>query len=148
MPDIAMLPLISELFNVSIDELLAGQGQDALECSKGTQETPPEVLKESRFSIRERRNFWKHRWLRAHAAALTLCVCAVLGFWGWAVYSQQVWSCAVIPTDGLGIYLFAYNRMAGYVEQKYISQPSFQTCAVCAVRLLYFHSIAIGKICK
>ncbi len=118
MPDIAMLPLISELFNVSIDELLAGQGQDALECSKGTQETPPEVLKESRFSIRERRNFWKHRWLRAHAAALTLCVCAVLGFWGWAVYSQQVWSCAVIPTGGLGIYLFAYNRMAGYVEQK------------------------------
>lgn len=116
MPDIALLPMISELFHVSINTLLEGQIDHASQQPKKTREIMQKI-EESAFSIEEQKQFWKRRWLRAHTAVLILSAFAVLGFSFWAVFSRHTWAYAILPLVWLGIYLFFRNRMAGYVEK-------------------------------
>lgn len=126
MPDIALLPRISELFGISINELLAGQRLDAPDYPKKAEKYLPESLEKSRFSVEDRRVYWKRRWLRAHAARIMLCACTALGSWIWAIAAHNSWLYAVLPAGCLGFYLFFHNQMAGYIEQKAYAFPAIR----------------------
>lgn len=61
MPDIEMLQLLAKEFNVSINELLAGQKMSDEEFRKNADENIIAVSKESAFSFEERKAYFKKR---------------------------------------------------------------------------------------
>ena len=61
MPDIEMLQLLAKEFNVSINELLAGQKMSDEEFRKNADENIIAVSKESAFSFEERKAYFKKK---------------------------------------------------------------------------------------
>lgn len=66
MPDIEMLQLLAKEFNVSINELLAGQKMSDEEFRKNADENIIAVSKESAFSFEERKAYFKKKWRKEH----------------------------------------------------------------------------------
>lgn len=65
MPDIEMLQLLAKEFNVSINELLAGQKMSDEEFRKNADENIIAVSKESAFSFEERKAYFKRNGVRS-----------------------------------------------------------------------------------
>ena len=85
MPDIEMLQLLAKEFNVSINELLAGQKMSDEEFRKNADENIIAVSKESAFSFEERKAYFKKKWRKEHISLfvvllLILIVAFVLPF--------------------------------------------------------------------
>ena len=73
LPPVEMLQAISDLYGVSINELLAGErleGEAAYRAA--AEENLTQVMRESTFSLEERRAYYKKKWRRDHAPALLL----------------------------------------------------------------------------
>lgn len=66
MPDIEMLQLLSREFDVSINELLAGEFLSDEEFRKKADENVIAVSKASTFSFEERKAFFKKKWRKDH----------------------------------------------------------------------------------
>ena len=108
MPDIEMLQLLAKEFNVSINELLAGQKMSDEEFRKNADENIIAVSKESAFSFEERKAYFKKKWRKEH---ISLFVVFVLPF----VVSKP-WFVGLVPLIAFIEYAYQNNRMMIYVE--------------------------------
>lgn len=124
MPPVEMLQLLSELYSVSINELLSGQRLTAEEYRERAEENIKATLSGT-FSLKERMDFFKDKWKKEHRASLIIWA-AVLG-------TLLLGSIALELFAGKGIALYGtiaavvgaaavnivrYNKMMAYVEEK------------------------------
>ena len=115
MPDIEMLQILSQLFNVSINELLAGQKLDDKEFRKSADENILAVSKQSAFSFEEKRQFWIRKWRKEHIGLLVLMVLLDIAY----IVICSVLKPAFASLIGIIIiieYIWQNNRMMIYVE--------------------------------
>lgn len=116
MPDIEMLGLLSKEFDVSINELLAGERLSDEEFRAKADENIAKVAKSNTFSHTERIIFLKRKWRREHialfvafgfilAAAIVLPIALGRPWLGW-----------LSPIVALAEYAYQNNRMMAYVE--------------------------------
>lgn len=116
MPDVSLLPALSEELGVGVNELLSGERipQD----SQYRQKADEAILSAMRssFSWRHRRAFWRQKWLREHALFL------LLGFLGCGgVMAWLTWLGNPFVGAGVGCALFAVyaqGRLAEYLGSK------------------------------
>lgn len=86
MPDIETFLLLSEIFHVSINELLAGEMLNDQDFREKADEAIVAVARESVFTTREQLDFWKakytkeHRWLYFMIAVLFIGLCIFFTF--------------------------------------------------------------------
>ena len=76
MPDVEMLSLLSEEFDISINELISGERLRAEDFKKAADSNLVAALNNSTFTLKERIAFFKKKWLHEHIAAIVLCVVA------------------------------------------------------------------------
>lgn len=115
MPDIEMLQILSQLFNVSINELLAGQKLDDKEFRKSADENILAVSKQSVFSFEEKKQFWINKWRKEHIGLLVLIVLLDIAY----IIICGVLKPALVPLIEIIIiveYVWQNNRMMIYVE--------------------------------
>ncbi len=116
MPDIEMLKLLSEFFDVSINEILAGERLSNEEFKKKADENIVSALDNSLFSVKEREKFWKDKWKKDH---ISLFVCLIIVDILLAIYmiiSDKTILLLCIPMLLMLEKAYLYNRMMIYVE--------------------------------
>ena len=120
MPDIELLMPLGEILGVSVNELLAGERLSDEQFRRQADVNLVEAVRESSFSVKERTDFFKKKWLREHVGLIVLCVlltvaaCVELSF-------KQLW--VLISPLWLVVFCWLRNRMMAYVEGKVYGDP-------------------------
>ena len=120
MPDIELLVPLGEALGVSVNELLAGERLTDEQFRKQADENLVEAVRESSFSLKERTEFFKKKWLRDNVwlivVSVLVCVaaCVKLSF-------DQLW--VLISPLWLVVFCWLRNRMMAYVEGRVYGEP-------------------------
>ena len=120
MPDIQLLVPLAEALGVSVNELLSGERLDDERFRKRADENLVEAVRESAFTVKERTEFFKKKWLRDNIWLIAVSVlagaaiCVELSF-------HQLW--ALISPFWLVVFCWLRNRMMSYVEGKVYGSP-------------------------
>lgn len=81
MPPVEMLEELSNMYDMTINELLSGKRLSTEEYKQMAETNIKDALKTSVFSVKEKAEFYKKKWLKDHAALLVfigVCIIAVL----------------------------------------------------------------------
>lgn len=123
LPPADALLALSELFSVSVNELLSGRRLSAEEYREAAEENLTRAIgesrfTESRFTWKEKVEFYKKKWLKEHIAVMCL--------WGICVFAVFA-VCLVLKRESLGFGAAALmfivghgwrnNAMMAYVER-------------------------------
>lgn len=120
MPPVEMLEELSKLYDLTINELLCGRKLSTEEYKEMAETTIKDTLNSSVFSLKEKQDFYKKKWLKDHISLLVLCVIAWVALIVFiSVKGMQIF---LVSTIGgflaLMIYTILYNRMMAYVESR------------------------------
>lgn len=117
LPPAKALLSMSEIFDVSINELLSGKRLNDENYKAAAEENLKQAIKASSFSLKDKVEFFKKKWLREHVAAMCC----------WGICILAVFAAGIILEKYLLLYIsllllvFAHawrnNTMMAYVEQ-------------------------------
>ena len=118
LPPVDALLTISELFDVSINEILSGKRLSKEEYKEAAEENLKQTIKASSFSLNEKIVFYKKKWLKEHIAIISLWGLCIIG-----VFTAGVILTKPLLVSGAMILLvlghaWRNNTMMTYVEQK------------------------------
>ena len=120
LPPVEMLQLLSDRYDVSINEILSGKRLTVEDYREKAEENIKSALLESPFTIEERLAFFKRKWRKDNV--FTMACCAVC----WIVLllvlkNQQVETyliAAIGSLMGVAFYVVLHNRMMAYAESR------------------------------
>lgn len=72
---------MSELFGVSINELLSGKSLSEAEYRQAAEENLKQTVKTSSFTLKDRIDFYKNKWLKEHRASI-ICLITMWQIFG------------------------------------------------------------------
>ena len=79
MPPVEMLEELSRMYDLTINELLSGKKLSAEEYKEMAETNIKETLSNSSFSLKEKQEFYKKKWLKDHVAIMVFFgVCIVV----------------------------------------------------------------------
>ena len=117
LPPVDALLAMSQLFDISINELLSGRRLQAEEYKEVAEKNLTQTLKASSFSLKEKIEFYKTKWLKEHIAIMVLVGICILGVLLVGIVSKQIW---LIYLSGLMLLIthgWRNNTMMAYVEK-------------------------------
>lgn len=118
MPPVEMLEELSNMYGLTINELLSGKKLSTEEYKEMAETNIKETLKDSVFSLKERQEFYKEKWLKDHVAIMIfLGICIVAVFVIGATKKNSL-----IGSAGAILFTLAHgwrnNTMMTYVDKK------------------------------
>ena len=117
MPPVEMLLVLSELYGVSMNELVAGERLTPEELPVKAEENLTAVMKDNdAFQLEERRNYWREKWLTDHRWTIALLVGVFAAASLLFLSLDQVKPVAFIALISIGLTVFLRNRRDDYVE--------------------------------
>ena len=117
MPPVEMLLALSELYGVSMNELVAGERLTPEELPAKAEENLAAVMKENAtFQLEERRDYWREKWLTDHRWALALLVGVFATASLLYLSLDMVKPVAFMALISMGLAIFLRNRRDAYVE--------------------------------
>ena len=118
LPPIEVLLEMTTLFDVSINELLCGMRLDNTEYKAKAEENLVRALGESKFTLKEKIDFYKKKWIRDHVALLVFIgVCILATMLSGIIFGREwlvVLSFFALPTA----HAWRNNAMMIYVEKR------------------------------
>ena len=116
LPPADILILMSELFDVSINELLAGQRLSDDEYKQTAEKNLTEVIRSS-FTTKDEIDFFKKKWLKDHIFIMIVIGICVLGVLVVGIILQNPILCSFSVILLLFGHIWRYNTMRAYVEK-------------------------------
>ena len=117
MPPVEMLLALSELYAVSMNELVAGARLTPEELPEKAEENLASVMKDNAaFQLEERRDYWREKWLTDHRWTIALLVGVFAAASLLFLSLDQVKPVAFIALISIGLTVFLRNRRDDYVE--------------------------------
>ena len=117
MPPVEMLLALSELYGVSINELVAGARLTPEALPQAAEENLTATLKDQEvFQFNERKRFWLEKWHKEHRGLLPLLIAAVILLSAAAAWKERIDLVAIISLVAIGISMMIRNRRDDYVE--------------------------------
>lgn len=117
MPPVEMLLALSELYGVSMNELVAGERLTPEELPVKAEENLTAVMKDNdAFQLEERRDYWREKWLTDHRWTLALLVGVFTAASLLYLSLGMVKPVAFMALISMGLAVFLRNRRDGYVE--------------------------------
>ncbi len=117
LPPADALISMSELFSVSINEILSGKTLSAEEYKDAAEENLAQSVSTSAFSLKDRIGFFKKKWLREHIAIMVFIgICIIAIFAIGLIYHNRFIKSAFFPAF-LIAHVWRYNTMMSYVEK-------------------------------
>ena len=118
LPPVEALVELSELFGVTINELLSGKRLESGEYAASAEENLKSAIAQSGFTLAGKTEYFKMKWLKEHMALLIfigVCTNAALCA-GFFTHSPIIIAAAVV----LGVIEYGYlkNKMMTYVEAR------------------------------
>ena len=79
MPPVEMLEELSDMYGMTINELLSGKKLSMEEYKEMAETNIKETLKASTFSLKEKQEFYKKKWLKDHIAIMVFIGVCIIG---------------------------------------------------------------------
>lgn len=118
LPPADALMAMSELFSVSINEILSGRRLSDQEYKNAAEENLVQSIRTSSFELKDRIEFFKKKWLKEHIAVMVfigICIAAV--FVAGIVTGKSI-LVSITPLLVLIAHAWRNNTMMAYVEHK------------------------------
>ena len=108
---------MGEVFNVSVNEILSGSRLTESEYKKAAEENLMQTIKASSFSLKDKVEFFKKKWLKEHIAIMVfigICIIAVFiaGF-----LTKNIILVSITPLLIAIAHAWRNNTMMAYVER-------------------------------
>ncbi len=126
MPPIDVLPALSEIFGVSIDEIIAGERREFVNTEtnaapakvslRKADDDPPKTAAANTFTLEERVKFWKKRWLSRHIPLIISVAVIIAALFVLGVFYRNFMIFGGGMIYGVVMRMIMYNRMMAYVE--------------------------------
>lgn len=118
LPPVEMLQQLSEIYGISINELLSGQRLAENDYRLQAEENIKSALNCSSFTLKERIAFFKKKWKKEHFGSLIagLSACIGLYMWGFRYDGRQLQMIATVLA--FIFIIWRYNAMMAYVERR------------------------------
>lgn len=116
LPPADSLLRMSELFEVSINEILSGKLLTDSEYKKAAEENLVQALRVSGFSLKERIDYYKHKWLKDHVFILIIIGFCILSLFVFGLLIKKPILVSVTPLLVALAHVWRYNTMMVYVE--------------------------------
>ena len=117
LPPVDALLMISELFDVSINEILSGKKLSVEEYKEAAEENLKQAIKGSSFSLKEKIDYFKKKWLKEHIAIMSLLGICIIGvFIAGVILTKPLLVSGAMILLVLG-HAWRNNTMMTYVEQ-------------------------------
>lgn len=117
MPPVEMLEELSNMYGMTINELLSGKKLSTEEYKEMAETNIKETLKASAFGLKEKQNYFKKKWLRDHMAIMVFIgICIVGVFVAGAIMKNSLIGYVAILMFVLA-HCWRNNTMMTYVEQ-------------------------------
>lgn len=115
LPPIDILLMMSELFHISINELLSGKRLNDQEYKKAAEENLTQAIKASCFTLKERIEFYKKKWLIEHVCILIFIGVCILGTFISAILIKTKWLVFLTLIAFVIAHIWRYNTMMSYI---------------------------------
>ena len=106
-----------ELFDVSVNEILSGKRLLAEEYKEAAEINLTQTLKASSFSLKERIDFYKAKWLKEHISIMVFIGICIIGVALAGVVCKQGWIISIAIFLLLVAHGWRNNTMMAYVEK-------------------------------
>ena len=117
MPPVEMLLALSELYGVSMNELVAGERLTPEELPAKAEENLAAVMKENAtFHLEERKDYWQQKWLTEHRWTIALLIGVFTAASLLFLAIDRVKPVALMALISMGLAVFLRNRRDDYVE--------------------------------
>lgn len=117
MPPVEMLLALSELYGVSMNELVAGERLTPEELPAKAEENLAAVMKENAtFHLEERKDYWQRKWLTEHRWTIALLIGVFTAASLLFLAINRVKPVALMALISMGLAVFLRNRRDDYVE--------------------------------
>lgn len=117
MPPVEMLEELSNMYGMTINELLSGKKLSTEEYREMAETNIKETLKASAFSLKEKQEFYKKKWLKDHVAIMVFIGICIVGVFVAGFVMRE----SLIGYISLLILVLAHgwrnNTMMTYVEK-------------------------------
>lgn len=117
LPPADVLLVMSQLFNVSLNEILSGKRLLAEEYKEAAETNLTQTLKASSFSLKERIEFYKTKWLKEHISIIIFIGICIIGVALVGVVYKQGWIICIAILLMLVAHGWRNNTMMAYVEK-------------------------------
>lgn len=116
MPPADALLSMSEIFEVSINEILSGRRLSAEEYKEASEENLTQAIKAGSFSLKDKIDFYKKKWLKDHIAIMCFWgICIICVFVSGILLKNYLMGYAALLMLVLG-HCWKNNSMMTYVE--------------------------------
>lgn len=117
MPDVEMLQLLGKEFGVSVNEIIAGERISEESFKEKAEENLISAMKsKSSFSIKEKMDFFKKKWMKEHVALIVFLALVVVVVFIVGIIKELPLVIGGTPVLVLICYAWAHNKMMIYVE--------------------------------
>ncbi len=119
MPPVEVLEELSNLYGLTINELLSGRKLTAEEYRKMAESNIRDTLKASTFELKEKQMFFKKKWRKEHISTIIACTVAwIVLMVSLKFQGVEIYLCGTIG-GMLAVLYYAVlnNRMMAYVEE-------------------------------
>lgn len=116
MPPIEMLEVLSDLYDISINEIITGEKLSETEYKQKAEENIKAVLSESAFTLKDRITFFQKKWKKEHALEMIFEMIIILAAMVWGFVSDNRLQ-LVATIVGILWSVYQRNRMMAYVEK-------------------------------
>ena len=117
LPPADVLFAMSQLFDVSVNELLSGKRLLAEEYKEAAETNLTQTLKASSFSLKERIDFYKAKWLKEHSSIMVFIGICIMGVALAGVICKQGWIISIAILLQLVAHGWRNNTMMAYIEK-------------------------------
>ena len=117
LPPADILLTMSRLFNVSVNEILSGKRLLAEEYKEAAETNLTQTLKASSFSLKERIDFYKAKWLKEHISIMVFIGICIIGVMFAGLVFGQRWLASIAVLMLLVAHCWRNNTMMAYVEK-------------------------------
>lgn len=116
LPPAEALLSMSELFSVSINEILSGRRLTDIEYKEKAEENLRQAVSESSFGLKERLDFFKRKWLREHIGLMTVMGIVLICIFGAGIIKADLLMLYVGVLLLVVFHCIRNNAMMSYAE--------------------------------
>ena len=117
LPPADALLALGELFHVSVNEILSGKRLNEAEYKEAAEQNLTQTIKASSFSLKDKIEFFKKKWLKEHIAIMVFIGICILGVLIAGIVVKSILLVSITPMLILIAHIWRNNTMMAYVER-------------------------------
>ena len=117
LPPADVMLVLGELFSVSVNEILSGKRLTDDEYKEAAEENLTQVIKASSFSLKDKKEFFKKKWLKEHIAIMVFIGICIIAVFIAGILINNVILVSITPLLIAVAHAWRNNTMMAYVER-------------------------------